>query len=56
MIAAARRPQAVRLLPWPAAWKRAGLFAAQLVALAGLSWVFVITAVEVAAIAARISG
>ena len=56
MSAAARRPQAVRLLPWPAAWKRAGLFAAQLAALAGLSWLFTVTTLEVAAIAARISG
>lgn len=50
------KPQAIRLLPWAAAWRRAGLFVAQLAAVAGLSWVFTVTTLEVAAIAARISG
>ena len=48
--------QAIRLLSWPAAWRRAGLFVAQGCALAGLSWLFTVTTLEVAAIAARISG
>lgn len=50
------KPQAIRLLPWAAAWRRAGLFAAKGCALAGLSWLFTVTTLEVAAIAARISG
>lgn len=50
------KPQAIRLLSWPAAWRRAGLFVAQGAALAGLSWLFTVTTLEVAAIAARIAG
>lgn len=53
MIAAARKPQAIPLLSVRAAWRRAGLFAAQLLAAAGLSWLLVTTLLEVAAIAAR---
>ena len=53
MIAAARKPQAVPLLSVRAAWRRAGLFAAQLFAAAGLSGLLVTTLLEVAAIAAR---
>lgn len=48
--------QAIRRLSWPAAWRRAGLFTAQLVALAALSWLLVITSIDVAILAARISG
>lgn len=51
-----RNAQAIRLLPWPAAWRRAGLFVAQLAALAGLSYLLVITSIDVAALAARIAG
>lgn len=52
---AATKPQAVRLLPVRAAWIRAGLFAAKLVALGGLSLLLVVTLGEVAAIVARMS-
>lgn len=47
--------QAIRLLPWPAAWRRAGLFVAKLAALAVLYWLLVITSIDVAVLAARIS-
>lgn len=47
------KPQAVRLLPARAAWIRAGLFAAKLAALGGLSLLLVVILTEVAAIAAR---
>ena len=50
------KPQAIRLLPWPSAWRRAGLFVAKGCALVSLSWLFTVTTLEVAAIAARISG
>lgn len=53
MIAAAQKPQAIPLLSVRAAWRRAGLFAAQLLVAAGLSWLLVTTLLEVAAIAAR---
>lgn len=53
MIAVARKPQAIPLLSVRAACRRAGLFAAQLFAAAGLSWLLVTTLLEVAAIAAR---
>lgn len=53
MITAARKPQAVPLLSVRAAKRRAGLFAAQLLTAAGLSWLLVTTLLEVAAIAAR---
>lgn len=56
MAAANRNQQAIRLLPWATAWRRAGLFVAQLAVVAGLSWVFVVTTVEVAVLAAGISG
>lgn len=44
-----------RLLPWPAAWRRAGLFVLKLAALSVLSWVFVITSIDVAVLAAGIA-
>lgn len=53
MIAAARKPQAIPLLSMRAAWRRAGLFATQLITAAGLSWLLVTTLLEVAAVAAR---
>lgn len=53
MIAASRKPQAIPLLSVRAAWRRASLFAVQLLAAAGLSWLLVTTLLEVAAIAAR---
>lgn len=56
MAMATRNPQAIRLLSWPAAWRRAGLFLTQLAAIVALSWLFVITLVDVAVLAAGISG
>ena len=53
MIVAARKPQAIPLLSVRAAKRRAALFAAQLLAGAGLSWLLVTTLLEVTAIAAR---
>lgn len=53
MIASARKPQAIPLLSARDAWRRAGLFAVQLFAAAGLSWLLVTTLLEVAAIATR---
>lgn len=48
------RRGAVKLLSWPAAWRRAALISGQWLALAVLSWVLVITSIEVAVIAASI--
>lgn len=44
-----------RLLSWPAAWRRAGLFVLKLAALSALSWLLVITSIDVAVLAAGVA-